>query len=219
MSSKTFPSLSFEAELFATGAEFILGIDEVGRGAIAGPVAVGISVITKTSAANDWPKELRDSKLLSEPVRERIFEPVGSWVESWAIGMVDAREIDQNGIVNALSTAASKAVNQLVGKFDSSRTVAILDGSHNWLSQMPFEVRVRPKADRDCISVAAASVLAKVTRDRLMISLAAELPQFGFEGHKGYASANHIAALQEFGPSIQHRQSWLGRILADTGSA
>ena len=215
MSSKTFPSLSREAELFSAGAQFVLGIDEVGRGAIAGPVAVGISLITSQHLAEPvWPAELRDSKLLTEPARERLYEPVGTWVSAWAVGMASAEEIDQRGIVWALATAAARAVNQLVGKFDPSNTVAILDGSHNWLSQMPFKVMVQTKADRDCVSVAAASVLAKVTRDRLMVALEAEHPGYGLAGHKGYASAAHMDAVRTLGPSGIHRHSWLGRILA-----
>lgn len=216
MSSKTFPSLSFETELFTPGVEYLLGIDEVGRGAIAGPVAVGVSVITVSKLSTDapWPAELRDSKLLSEPARERIFEPVAEWVDAWAVGMASAAEIDENGIVWSLATAAARALNQLVGTFSPQTTIAILDGSHNWLSAMPFEVRVRPKADRDCVSVAAASVLAKVTRDHLMIELDSEHPGFGFAGHKGYASGAHMDAVRQLGPSAQHRVTWLGRILA-----
>lgn len=220
MSSKTFPSLSFETELFDLGASFVLGIDEVGRGAIAGPVAVGVSLITRQHLGEPlWPSELRDSKLLTEPARERLFAPTGGWVAAWAVGMASAAEIDERGIVWSLATAAGRAVNQLVGKFDPATTIAILDGSHNWLSQMPFAVRVRPKADRDCVSVAAASVLAKVTRDRLMISLDSEVPGFGLAGHKGYASAAHIESVRTLGPSEQHRKTWLTRILAETTSA
>ncbi|MFM6963265.1 MAG: ribonuclease HII [Micrococcales bacterium] len=220
MSSKTFPSLNSESELFASGARFVLGIDEVGRGSIAGPVAVGVSLITANHLGEPtWPAELRDSKLLSEPTRERIFEPVGQWVAGWAVGMASAAEIDERGIVWSLATAASRALNQLVGKFEPAATVAILDGSHNWLKEMPFAVRVQTKADRDCVSVAAASVLAKVTRDRLMIELDAEYSGYGLAGHKGYASAAHMDAVRALGPSPLHRVTWLGGILAGGNSA
>ena len=215
MSSKTYPSLSFETELFGSGASFVLGIDEVGRGAIAGPVAVGVSVITRNHLTEpSWPAELRDSKLLTEPARERLFEPVGQWVSAWSVGMASNSEIDEHGIVWCLATAAGRALNQLVGKFDPASAVAILDGSHNWLGGMPFQVAVRPKADRDCVSVAAASVLAKVTRDRMMVELDGVHPGFGLAGHKGYASASHMDAVRKLGPSPLHRVSWLGRILA-----
>ena len=190
----------------------MLGIDEVGRGSIAGPVAVGVSVIEPGKLQEPWPAKLRDSKLLSEKVREELFEPTGAWVSRWAVGMASAKEIDDFGIVWALEASAKRAVDQLGIELDGA--MAILDGSHNWLARAPFQVHVQPKADRDCASVAAASVLAKVTRDRLMIALANELPAYGFDGHKGYASAAHMAAIREFGPSSEHRVTWLGRILA-----
>lgn len=212
MSTKTSPSLSSERELFDSGAKYVLGIDEVGRGAIAGPVAVGIAVIDTSKLNEPWPTKLRDSKLLTEKVREELFEPTCDWVTQWAVGMASAKEIDANGIVWCLEAAARRAVDQLEIEFDQVH--AILDGSHNWLARAPFAVKVHTKADRDCASVAAASVLAKVTRDRLMIDLAKTIDKYGLEGHKGYASAGHIAALREFGPSEEHRLTWLTRILA-----
>jgi ribonuclease HII len=115
-----------------------------------------------------------------------------------------------------LEAAAKRAIDQL--NIDFSEIHAILDGSHNWLARAPFKVKVQTKADRDCASVAAASVLAKVTRDRLMVDLAKDVTGYGLEGHKGYASAGHIAAVRELGPSQQHRLTWLTRILADPNS-
>lgn len=212
MSSRAFPSLSLEQTLFDSGASYVLGIDEVGRGSIAGPVAVGVVVLEKPKLDEPWPAKLRDSKLLSEKVREELFEPTAAWVSHWAVGMATPKEIDDFGIVWSLEAAAKRAVDQL--DLDLSGAMAILDGSHNWLARAPFHVHVQPKADRDCASVAAASVLAKVTRDRLMIDLAKTETRFGFEGHKGYASAAHMAAIRELGPSEHHRVTWLGRILA-----
>lgn len=212
MSSKTFPSLSLEQSLFDSGARYVLGIDEVGRGAVAGPVAVGIALIERNHLGLAWPAKLRDSKLLSEKAREALFIPTGEWVGQWAVGMASAKEIDDFGIVWALEASAARAFAQL--ELEAGAVMAILDGSHNWLSRAPFMVQVQPKADRDCVSVAAASVLAKVTRDRLMIDLAKSASSYGFEGHKGYASAAHMAAIREFGPSSEHRSTWLGRILA-----
>ncbi len=216
MSTKTSPSLNLERELFETGAKYVLGIDEVGRGAIAGPVAVGVAVIEISKLNESWPAKLRDSKLLSEKVREELFEPTGAWVNQWAVGMASAQEIDANGIVWCLEVAAKRAVDQLALNFEEVH--AILDGSHNWLARAPFRVKVQTKADRDCTSVAAASVLAKVTRDRMMIELSEQIKGFGFDGHKGYASAGHLAAIRELGPSAEHRHTWLTRILADPNS-
>ena len=216
MSTKTSPSLNLERELFDSGAKYVLGIDEVGRGAIAGPVAVGVAVIEISKLNEPWPAKLRDSKLLSEKVREELFGPTGDWVNQWAVGMASAQEIDANGIVWCLEAAAKRAVDQLELNFDEVH--AILDGSHNWLARAPFRVKVQTKADRDCASVAAASVLAKVTRDRMMIELSKEITGYGLEGHKGYASAGHIATIRDQGPSSEHRHTWLTRILADPNS-
>lgn len=217
MYSKTSPNLSLEQTLFDSGAKLVLGIDEVGRGSVAGPVAVGVCVIDPTKLHLPWPNKLRDSKLISEKVREELFEPTGLWVSQWAVGLASAKEIDDFGIVWALEASAKRAIDQLEVEFDS--VMAILDGSHNWLARAPFHVHVQPKADRDCASVAAASVLAKVTRDRLMVELAETVPGYGFEGHKGYASAGHIAAIRELGPSSEHRVTWLTRILAGGSEA
>ncbi len=212
MSSKTFPNLNLEQSLFDSGARYVLGIDEVGRGAVAGPVAVGMALIESSQLDLAWPEKLRDSKLLSEKAREALFIPTGEWVSQWAVGMASAKEIDDFGIVWALEASAARAFAQI--ELQAGAVMAILDGSHNWLSRAPFMVQVQPKADRDCVSVAAASVLAKVTRDRLMVQMTESVPGYGFEGHKGYASAGHIAAIREFGPSSEHRATWLSRILA-----
>jgi ribonuclease HII len=224
MSSKTYPSLSFEHDLWAKGPRFVIGIDEVGRGAIAGPVAVGVAVIDQKEidAKGDWPKQLCDSKLISEKVRNEIVAPVQSWVRASSVGMVSAQEIDDLGIVSALASSAATALAELFSDQElrqeivTDGAVIILDGSHNWIGPKAsgIEVVVRTKADRDCVSVAAASVIAKVRRDNLMIALDLEVPGYGLAGHKGYASANHIAALQTLGPSAIHRLSWLTKILA-----
>ncbi len=214
MSSKTYPTSEFESQLFGSGVKQLIAIDEVGRGAIAGPVAVGVTLTTPDTFHKPWPAKLCDSKLMSEKLREENFQPVADWVDQWAVGMSSAVEIDKIGITKALALAAERAIEQLT--FNSEGTRILLDGSHNWLGNRSYgvTVAVRPKADRDCVSVAAASVLAKVTRDRLMVELAEDFPGFGFEGHKGYASATHIEAVRSLRPSIQHRVTWLDRILA-----
>ena len=227
MSSKTFPSLSLEQELFNSGFEFVIGIDEVGRGCLFGPVAVGVAVLQASvhSEKSDWPAKLCDSKLITEKVREELFEPVGSWVSGYAVGMASAAEIDELGITKCLSLAAERAVRELPQEIrgaiatDPTKAKAILDGSHNWLGSAlgPVASMVRTKADRDCVSVAAASVLSKVTRDRLMVEIASideSLTPYGIAGNKGYSSSGHLAALREFGPKELHRKTWLHKILA-----
>ncbi|MFM1992648.1 MAG: hypothetical protein RL600_476 [Actinomycetota bacterium] len=225
MSSKTFPSLNLEQELWAAGARFVIGMDEVGRGAIAGPVAVGVALLDRQDARvkTSWPDKLCDSKLISEKVRNEIVGPVTEWVSASAVGMVSAAEIDDRGIVAALAQAGSGALAQILENQELRRqiihdgAVIILDGSHNWLGPKAsgIDVMVRTKADRDCVSVAAASVIAKVARDNLMIELGKRITGYELEGHKGYASAAHIAAVRNLGPSSEHRVTWLGKILAD----
>ena len=224
MSSKTsqLPSLSFENSFFETGTRFVIGIDEVGRGSIAGPVAVGVSLLDSKRDLVGWPEKLKDSKLISEKVREDIFPLVANWVSGWAVGMATVEEIESKGIVESLSLAGSRALEQLVRDPKLRQAIAdegimlILDGSHNWLGSkaMGMPVTVKTKADRDCVSVACASVLAKVTRDKLMLEIHEQYPSFGLASNKGYASEGHIAALREQGPSPVHRLSWLTKILA-----
>jgi len=224
MSSKLsqLPSLSFE-NTFAASKRFIIGIDEVGRGSIAGPVAVGVALIDLKETSENWPAKLRDSKLISEKTREAIFPDISEWVHSWAVGMASVKEIETKGIVESLALAGSRALTELLQESQLRAALAlegvqiILDGSHNWLGTktMGFDVVAKTKADRDCVSVACASVLAKVTRDRLMLEIAKDHPLFGLDSNKGYASASHIAALKEHGPSTIHRLSWLTKILQD----
>lgn len=224
MSSKTFPSLDLERSLWSSGSRFVIGMDEVGRGAIAGPVAVGVALVDRDSAAANepWPAKLCDSKLISEKVRNEILEPVQNWAAASAVGMASANEIDSKGIVSALALAAGRALDVLLADAELRAAIArdgatiILDGSHNWLGAKAsgIDVVVRTKADRDCVSVAAASVISKVERDNLMIELAQSYPEFGFAGHKGYAAESHIAAVRSFGPSAEHRVTWLTKILA-----
>ena len=222
MSSKPYPSLDFELALGRElGVRYLIGVDEVGRGAIAGPVAVGAALID-LRAARDWPAELRDSKLMSEKSRERNEPLVAAWVRASGIGMTPATRIESDGIVRALELAGGAAIGEVLAATDRAELIGegcavLLDGSHNWLANSAYglPVRTRTKADQDCVSVACASVLAKVARDRLMINLDGEHEGFGLAGNKGYAAAGHIARLREVGPTPIHRHSWLTKILAE----
>ena len=201
----------------------MIGIDEVGRGAIAGPVAVGVSLIDKTSPALEtWPQKLQDSKLMTPKSRSEIAQPLIDWVSSHAVGFSTNTEIDELGISEALRLAARRALDELFNDPKIRKLIAedgaviLLDGSQNWLGKVAYglDVQVQVKADTNCVSVAAAAVLAKVTRDSLMQQLDQQNPGYGLAGHKGYASAAHISALRELGPSAIHRVTWLTRILA-----
>ena len=223
MSSKTFPSLDSERRIFERGNRFVIGIDEVGRGAIAGPVAVGVSLIDKTNPALEaWPEKLQDSKLMTPKSRSEIASPLMDWVSSYAVGFSTNKEIDELGISEALRLAAGSALDEVFRDAKTRKSIAedgaviLLDGSQNWLGKVSYglDVQVQVKADTNCVSVAAAAVLAKVTRDSLMQELDTQNPGYGLAGHKGYASAAHIAALRALGPTAIHRVTWLTRILA-----
>jgi len=221
MSSKTFPTSELERTLFSSGVRYLISIDEVGRGALAGPVAVGAVLIDSSINLDGFPKTLQDSKLMTEPQREAIFDELRECVTASSVGEASAVEIDRIGIVAALSLAANRAIELLLAQvaelnIDKTSTRIILDGTHDWLSQSSgFGVVVRAKADRDCVSVAAASVIAKVHRDRIMVGLHEDYPEYGFAGHKGYGAASHIEAIRAHGPRSVHRSTWLGKILGD----
>jgi len=208
------PTLEVEQSLFAAGHKFVAGVDEVGRGALAGPVSVGIAVVSAEVGA--VPPKLRDSKVISRKVREELIDPVSAWVVDSAIGHATSAEIDEIGIVAALRLAWTRAYAALTVKPHA----VILDGKHNWIAApksdlftldtdvIAVPVTMQIKADAICASVSAASVLAKVERDAMMREYAATYPDFGFEGHVGYGAATHMQALSKFGPTEIHRKSW-----------
>jgi ribonuclease HII len=205
------PTLEFEQMLHAEGARYVIGCDEVGRGAIAGPVAVGLCVVHREIGAH--PAGLRDSKLLSEKKRELIAPLAAGWALHSAVGLASSEEVDTLGIMVSLGLAGKRALLQLHAAGASiSESILLLDGSFDWLTPVltnPLRVRTRVKADRDCASVAAASVVAKVHRDALMIEADARYPGYGWAGNKGYGSADHYAAIDSLGPSALHRKTWL----------
>ena len=207
--SKPWPHASRERLLFESGAKTIVGIDEVGKGSWAGPLVIGIAMLSREMVFSDEPAValggVRDSKQLSEMQREDIFDQVAARCLRWSIGAASALECDQLGMVEAqrLATARGFAALSVV-----SVDVAIVDGRWDFVSPHARKVLVEVKADADCVSVAAASVLAKVSRDRMMRSLAGDYPQWHFDTNKGYPCPKHRAALQGYGPSAIHRTSW-----------
>jgi ribonuclease HII len=215
--SRPQPDLDVERALRGDGQRFIAGCDEVGRGALAGPVSVGVALVDLHDVSE--PVEgLADSKLLSARQRHDIAPKVRGWVVSWGVGHATAQEIDDMGLTAALRLAGLRALARL----DRLPDVVLLDGRHDWLSPPtqaswldddPGAVAVPPVvtrvgADRHCASVAAASVLAKVERDQIMIDLAASAPEYRWDVNKGYGSPVHLAALRQHGVSAYHRRSW-----------
>jgi ribonuclease HII len=205
------PTDLVERELFAAGSTLVIGVDEVGRGAIAGPVAVGMSVMSASCGAH--PVGVRDSKLLSEKKRVELAPLLREWSVASAVGLASPQEIDELGIVHCLGLAAKRALGSLhVAGIPVATSTILLDGNSDWLNPIlssPLDVRTRVKADRDCVSVAAASVIAKVHRDELMVAAHEARPDFGWAGNKGYGSTQHMEAVRALGPSDFHRRTWL----------
>ena len=211
MSPAGVPSLKIERELLAGGAPVVLACDEVGRGALAGPVAVGIVVIDAT--VKRMPAGLRDSKLLPEPKRQLLAPRAASWVVASAVGEASADEIDRLGIMACLGLAGARAFAALgLDRGLVAGAPLLLDGNYDWLSQSiehRAQVITRIKADRDCASVSAASVIAKVHRDTHMRRAHDETPLYHWDENKGYSSPAHFAAIAQHGPSGIHRRTWL----------
>lgn len=217
---KNRPTLDFENNLFSRGAKLIAGMDEVGRGCLAGPVSVGVAVIN-IDCINP-PENLADSKLLTHEQREELLPLVKTWVKDFAVGHASNEEIDEIGLTRALRRAGRRALVQLETKPDH----LILDGKHNWL--MPekethnmfeqefddgplsadLKIITQIKADLTCASVAAASIVAKTTRDQMMSELSKEFPNYFWAENKGYAAPEHLSAIKSFGATKYHRVSW-----------
>ncbi len=210
------PSLRVERMLQREGYAVLVGMDEVGRGALAGPVTVGVCAIDTT--CRSAPQGVRDSKLLAPAAREKLVPRIRRWSLAHAVGHASPAEIDDLGIMVALRLAGERALAQL----DLVPDLVLLDGNHDWLTDPAREgllglvapeppgppVRTMVKADLRCSSVAAASVLAKVARDTIMVELAAEHDAYGWEHNKGYAAPEHQEALRAQGPCVHHRRSW-----------
>lgn len=212
--------------------DIVIGCDEVGRGCLAGPVMVGAcafsvpSVLSK-AAGSLFPAGLKDSKMLSEKKREQLVDPVQEWCDAYAVGSSTNREIDRQGIMAALGDAAARAIRHILETVGCScrKAAVILDGPHDYitpaieaggaaypvLSGCGIEVIPVVKGDQKCVSVAGASVIAKVTRDRYMVGLAGRHPEwaaYAWQKNKGYGSAAHRRAIRLYGATPYHRVSW-----------
>lgn len=205
------PKLALERSLLRE-FDLIIALDEVGRGALAGPVAVGAAVMDAAGARRRVPEGLRDSKLVTEKRRPDVAARAAAWVQASAVGWASAAEVDDVGIMRALGLAASRAIAAVVAQGAALRgALVILDGNHDYVSAVhPEPLRVRPviKADRDCASVSAASVIAKVTRDDHMTAMHEHHPAYQWDRNKGYASVEHREAIRSQGLSPLHRSSW-----------
>ncbi|MFW2513623.1 ribonuclease HII [Demequina sp. SO4-13] len=226
-------SLTYEASLWDAGAHVVAGVDEVGRGALAGPVTVGVCAVGR---CDSWPEGLADSKELNHARRVAMADALGTFAGTGfglarAVGHSSPAEIDAHGIIAALRLAGLRALAQIV---DSGLTVdaVLLDGKHDWLTAPPATLFDNPalfddpatasalpakplppvtmviKGDGLCASIAAGSVIAKVERDALMAAAHADHPEYGWESNKGYGAAGHLEAIRTLGPTPLHRRSW-----------
>lgn len=188
-----------ENEIYASGVSCLCGVDEAGRGPLAGPVCAAAVMLPR---GLDIPG-LNDSKKLTEKKREELYDIICAGAVCYGVAFAGVEEIERLNILNATFLAMNRAIAQL----SVPPQLALIDGNRDSGIEAPSRCIV--KGDALCADIAAASVLAKVTRDRYMTALAREYPQYGFEKHKGYGTKQHYAAIREFGPSPEHRMSFL----------
>ncbi len=201
----TIPDFKKEEELLGRGYSLIAGIDEAGRGPLVGPVVAGAVIVgsDRAIAAELIALGVRDSKQVSEKKREKLYDFIAKEVRCWAVGKVPGEVIDEINILNA----AKQAMEEAVMKMELRPDFLLIDGNAT-LSDFPFDQLAVPKADEHMLSVSAASIMAKVTRDRILAELDEKYPEYGFRAHKGYGTKAHLEALKKHGPCPFHRRSF-----------
>lgn len=191
-----------ENEIYDSGVERICGVDEAGRGPLAGPVCAAAVILPRGLEIEG----LNDSKKLSEKKRDKLFDAICAEAVSYGIAFASVDEIEQVNILNAAMLAMNRAIERLSVK----PALALVDGNRDSAINMPSRCVV--KGDAKCADIAAASILAKVTRDRYMLEMAEKYPEYHFEKHKGYGTKLHYEALREYGPCEIHRPSFLRKM-------
>jgi len=201
-------NLDYERTLFSRSVRRIVAIDEVGRGALAGPVTVGAVVVSPGSA--ECPAEIDDSKKLCSTKRAALVPRIHTWVDHFAVAHIEATRIDAVGITAALGEGARSAIDQLALSDIEQDTVLLLDGKHDFVSShVPgLQVHTVIGGDGRCASIAGASILAKECRDALMRDLHERHPVYGWRTNVGYGTTEHRNAIERFGVTPQHRISW-----------
>ena len=193
---------TLENEIYAEGFSLICGVDEAGRGPLAGPVCAAAVILPRGLEIDG----LDDSKKLSEKKREKLFDDIVNAAVSYGIAFAGVEEIEEHNILGATFMAMNRAIGQLSPKPE----LALIDGNRN--KGICIESRCVVKGDSKCADIAAASILAKVTRDRYMLEMAEKYPQYRFELHKGYGTKLHYEMLREYGPSPIHRRDFLRKM-------
>ncbi len=199
MPYKPEPTLNIERGLWSEGHEVVVGIDEVGKGAWAGPLTL-VAVVLPTDRVVAG---VRDSKQLTELRREGLYDSIASWCVAWAVGHASNQECDELGMSQAQRLAAKRALSGL----GLEPSAVLVDGRWDFVGNGNAHTLV--KGDEACLSIAAASVLAKVTRDRIMRSAAVDYPEYRFDSNKGYPCMKHRGAIARYGPTPLHRRSWV----------
>lgn len=195
--------LFHEKRLYQRGYTAIAGVDEAGRGPLCGPVYAAAVIFPK----GFFREEINDSKKLTEKKREALYDIITEHAAAWSVASIDAEEIDKINILNA----THKAMNHAVDGLSIQPDFVMIDGNSIKGMQVPHECIV--KGDANSMSIAAASILAKVSRDRYLIEMDRQYPEYGFAQHKGYGTKAHIAALLKYGPCPLHRKTFLKKIL------
>ena len=193
-----------EEEIYNTGVEIICGIDEAGRGPLAGPVVVAAVIMPR----NSFIEGVNDSKKVSEKKRELLYDLITKEAIAWGVGIIDQKEIDRINILNATKEGLTTAIKNLEVKPDR-----IIVDALKGIDTLGIPYISIIKGDAKCYSIAAASIIAKVTRDRIMRQWDEIYPQYGFEKHKGYGTAMHMQAIREYGLCPLHRRSFTKNII------
>ena len=193
-----------EQDIYNKGVKYIAGIDEAGRGPLAGPVVVACVLLPQDSMIEG----VNDSKKISEAKREKLYEIITNEAISYGVGIIYQDEIDEINILQATKKGVTQAIKQMAIKPN-----IIMVDALTGIDTLGIPYNSLIKGDAKCYSIAAASIIAKVTRDRIMREWDKVYPQYGFDSHKGYGTAKHIAALKEYGPSPIHRRSFISKFV------
>lgn len=194
----------YEENLYNEGYKFICGIDEAGRGPLAGPVVVGAAVMLRDSKL-EW---VNDSKKVTEKRREILYDRITEEALAWGVGIISEKEIDELNILNATKKGLHLALGEVIEKLKQKPDIVIVDALREIDTfEIPYQSII--KGDATCYSISCASILAKVTRDRIMREWNEVYPMYDFEKNKGYGTAEHIKALKQYGPCPIHRRTFI----------
>ena len=194
----------FEQNIYDEGNKLICGIDEAGRGSLAGPVVVG-AVVMKPDSKLEW---VNDSKKVTEKRREILYDRIIEESLAWGVGIVSWDEIDDLNILNATKKGLTIALKQVVDKLQTKPDIVLVDALRE-IDTLGIPYQSIIKGDATCYSIACSSIIAKVTRDRIMREYDDAFPEYGFAKHKGYGTKEHIEAIKKYGPCLIHRKSFI----------